>query len=371
MASQTKVFNTRDPDQQKREYAVKRYQANYRRIYGSISGRWFSFGDERLLKKAFRELASTTHGQQILANLGDDFKGISSDTGLAHGANGAYAKDSDNVKIESAFLSEDNQFHATGVLAHELLHANQDRMGFLDNKGLSPRQAVQRDLLCEAETFGWQMSMSATNKFFGKINPSKEEIQQLLSLDKGAIDKKMDEILKNSPVTSSEDKAHHREILTTFYDNLKKSGGNLYYAQRKAVGVAMSKFMNADSNSSSTYGQVKKAYEDQAVRVTGIDMQDLSSKGNNQEVQRHYNYLAQQYGVSRAQLERTPLSSRVKAELASVEENVAVRESFEKDASLIAQKAPGTLSNAARRNITHEDSRSRQPTSHTQSEGRG
>ena len=315
--------NVGDRDPQKREKAQACYRSNYERLYQGVSGAWFSFGDERLMRQSLYDLASSTHGKQLFANLSSSFSGLSSTRDFDNPfARGAFFVDQDAIKLKSSAISEYTKFSTTRVIAHELLHATQKKMGFTNVDGLSPKQSVQRGFLCEAEAYSWDGALYMTQQLFGKLNPSKEEIQKLIDPKSPYGQQKMKEILSNLKEGS---KLEGEEILNTLYKNLQKSGGDLYYAQRKAVGVGMCQFMNPRENS--FYKDLKRQYENQVIGNINMDVESLSSKGNEQEVQRYYDYLAKQYGVSRSQLEKGSLSNDLNNQLAQVEVTVLKRES--------------------------------------------
>lgn len=320
--------NIFDSDKQKREAGIHSYENNFRSIYENISGAWFSFGDEALMKKAFHEFASSAHGQQTIANLSPDVEIESGRMGKSRGVMATFLMSENGVRMNSSVLQERSLPDVVSSLSHELLHAKQERLGFMDMDGLTPRQAMKQGLLLEAETASWDMTLGCTNMLFKTTHPKKEDVRDLLAKSPQELEQFFDEkrALLLQSGCSKQDADSAMGLLRNFYSDLKQSNGSVYAAQKKSVGRTMNFLMNSDEMQNSMKRDWKSTYEEQSLNNMSADTSRFTSKGKpNKNADKYHDYLKKEYGVSADQIDLS-LSRESQDSLERIEKDVASQE---------------------------------------------
>ncbi len=291
---------SRNPEE--REKAQKLYAYNYRRLYQSASGAWFSFGDEKAMQEALKELARTPYGQNVLANLSPKME-LESSNFLSSEHEGYFSLKHNQVSLNTSSLSHKK---APQVLFHELLHAKQHHLGEMETRGYSAGQVMVRSLVSEAEAEGWDQMHEVMYQVFGSLTPAKGTVESFKNVDWLAKVRAL-----NGP---SFDEASYikNDPIYRFHQILRAKNGNLYAAQRAFVGERIIACLDAFSNpkSKDPNQQWKAFYTSRAMghMLDAMKKGHLTPQGNINGFYQHLDRVANDYGLERSDLTRLNLS---------------------------------------------------------------
>ncbi len=308
------VLDVLSKDAQNRETARKAYAYNYRRLQQNISGAWFSFGDESLMKETLAELARTPYGQNVIANLSPRMQ-IESTRSFSSDVEGVFFSDQGKVSLNSKTMDDKMPIQ---TLFHELLHAKQHHLGEMETKGMSAGQVMVRSLVAEAEAEGWDRLFRVMNQSFKTNRPDKEQISKFMRMD-------LLSVAKRKFPNLNEDAFRKTNPVYLFQQELIEADGNLYQAQKSYVGAEILDCMAAfsDPDSRDKNERWKAYYTAQAMDYTTRAMKKghLTQQGNIQTFHQHLDRVAHEYDIPRASLTRLNLSQtemQVYAELIEV-----------------------------------------------------
>ncbi len=319
-----------DKDPQKRDKARKAYADNYKTLYHNLSGAWFSFGDEKMLQEALHEIASTPHGQNIIANLKPNTP-VGTTNFFEGGGSGLYT--GGEVTMPANLGDNVGKNRLTTTLAHELLHAKQAYLGEGRTANLSPRQILVKDLLCEAEAESWDRAHNLTNLAFSSLHPDREQISTFLAKKPEQLRADIESYLKKENIKySAEFLSDVQKHLQTFQSFLQKNNGNLYQAQKEVVRRNIPKLMAGNASE-----KWKELYEKQAINNLKIAQTKwLSIKGDESIYMAHLNRVSQEYNIPISKLDVLVISDSVQQQLAQVENAVDREQQPKVNPALIA-----------------------------------
>lgn len=300
MAREALDVLSKDPEERAKAQQV--YAYNYKRLYQSASGAWFSFGDEKKMQEALKELARTPYGQNVFANISPRM-GLESSNFMPNDQAGFFFPADEKIRLNTNAI--DGKMPVADLF-HELLHAKQYCLGEMQTKGFSAGQVTVRALVAEAEAEGWDRMHKVMNQAFGSFTPPKEAVIQFLGTDLVAKNRQ-----KQGP---SFDEATFKETdpVYRFQQILKSNNGALYRAQRAFVGGEILACMEAFSNpNSEDKNQKWKSYytsQSMSYALQAMKKGHLTLQGNISEFYHHLDRVASEYGVSRGDLTRLNLS---------------------------------------------------------------
>ncbi len=173
---------------------------NYNHLYKNIDGAWFSFGDEKLIRKALFELKNVPIAQKIIAELPENIN-IGSTHFLREDLSGAYDNSSQTVNVLSDAISstpsqKKDKLTVPEILFHELYHAYQDGKGLILSDKPSMDEVLISQRLIEAEAHAWTNVLQETRKISsnGTYSASPEDIKNFMK--KNIIADKEKEMIK-------------------------------------------------------------------------------------------------------------------------------------------------------------------------------
>ena len=296
------VLDVLSKNPEERTKAQHTYAYNFRRLLSSVSGAWFSFGDEQTMKEALKDLAKTPYGQNVFANISPKMH-LESSNFMSEDMAGFFISNENKIKVNTNRI---RQKKPVALLFHELLHAKQSRLGEMQTKGYSAGQVMVRALLAEAEAEGWDRMHEVMYATFGSCTPTKEAVAGFMRVDLIARAK------KSKGVSFDETGFKNDNPIYRFQELLKKNNGALYKSQKDFVGgeilTCMEVFSNPYSNDKNA--SWKAVYTSQAMGYALQSMQrgHLTAKGNLTGFYQHLDRVAGEYGLARSDLTRLNLS---------------------------------------------------------------
>lgn len=322
-----------DKDPQKRDKARKAYADNYKTLYSNLSGAWFSFGDEKMLQEALHEIASTPHGQNIIANL-DPNTPVGTTNFFKGGGSGLYT--GGEVTMPANLGDNVGKNRLTTTLAHELLHAKQKYLGETRTDNLSPRQLLVTGLLSEAEAESWDRAHNLTYLAFSSLHPDREQISTFLAKTPEQLRADVERYARKENIElSTENLAYAQKQLQAFQSFLQKNNGNLYQAQKEVVQRNIPKLM-----AENTKDGWKAFYEKQEINNLKIAQTNwLSIEGDESIYRTHLNRVSQEYNIPISKLDVLVVSDSVQQQLAQVENAVYREQQPKVNPALIAMKS--------------------------------
>ena len=297
-----KALDVLSKNSEERAKAQQVYAYNYRRLNGAVSGAWFSFGDEKMMKEALKDLAKTPYGQNMFANISPKMQ-LESSNFMAEDMAGFFISHENKIRVNTNRIKNQKP---VALLFHELLHAKQSQLGEMQTKGYSAGQVMVRALLAEAEAEGWDRMHEVMHSAFSSYTPTKEAVLSFMQTDLVEKAKKSQGTLFDEAVFKNEDPIYR------FQQLLKKNNGALYKSQKDFVGGEILTCINAFSNpySNDKTASWKAIYTAQAMSYTLQSMQRgyLTVQGNLDGFYQHLDRLSEEYGLSRTDLTRLNLS---------------------------------------------------------------
>lgn len=300
MAKKALDVLSKNPNERARAQQV--YAYNYRRLVASVSGAWFSFGDEKMMKEALKDLAKTPYGQNMFANVSPKMQ-LESSNFMAEDMAGFFITHENKIKVNTSRVQQQKP---VALLFHELLHAKQSYLGEMQTKGYSAGQVMVRALLAEAEAEGWDRMHEVMYSAFASYTPTKEAVLSFMQTDLIAQAKKTQGALFDEAGFKNEDPVYR------FQQLLKKNNGALYKSQKDFVGGEILTCMEVFSNpySGDKNASWKATYTAQAMSYAMHSMQRgyLTAQGNLTGFYEHLDRVAEEYGLTRSDLTRLNLS---------------------------------------------------------------
>lgn len=284
------------------------FHKNFDHLYQNLSGAWFSFGDEKLMRQALYYIASTPHGRHVIAGSPENLK-LSSARFLGD-FKAYYFPAKNEIKMASEEISSDEmkKIGTALFLAHELLHGWQKNNGITtENAGFSCEQAILLDKIQEAETMAWQGVMEVSYFLFdgaGKNIGVGE--RSFLSYDFIKIGRE-EAHKKNNPF---DEKAFRTTNPYYLMQQAYKKTKNRERAEKLVVGQLMRLFMRAQTDYP-LIAEWREMYDKQAVSNMEIDAKNcqLTHDGNNKRLAQILNYYASQYHINVSDINKANLAS--------------------------------------------------------------
>ena len=292
-----------------------KFLKNYNRLYHEVDGAWFSFGDEKQLRKSLLELKQVSKAREIISQLPERVN-IGSTYFLMGDLAGGYVSDDASVNVDSSSISQEKEKRAKGqlitaeVLFHELFHANQDECGLIVLNNASMEEIVVSQRLIEAEAHAWtnvlhEMRKASANDTY---QLSQEDINRFMKKD--LITAEQEKLKKegNGDMSSRYREYFKKESATyCFQQSLIACRGDLEKACHHMAAQRMRYFLsNQDADWTNSYHQ-------QAVRMIKKVAKEglLSQNGNQQAYDNMLAYYAKTYGLSSKEMQQVPLTTNL------------------------------------------------------------
>ena len=260
-------LNLQDKDPEKRKAAVEAYQQNYSKVYQKLTPNW---------QKIFKEMASTSMGQEIIANLPQNFSVSIVDPDELEGAGAAYYHG-----VNRFLLSEVTALGLTGAygrndayeaLFHEMRHAMQDSVGISRLSGpVSAYDSAMNSFLIEADAHAVAKSEKIIRDVFSSPHLSKKEINALMKKDLYAkyIKEQQDRYNKGKPLSKQQKEMviNVVKFLPEYrvQQALKKANGDLSKARLYLRSEVFKSYWN---------GGFSNVYEQQALDLALVAVED-------------------------------------------------------------------------------------------------
>ncbi len=285
-----------------RAAAQQAYAYNYRRLSRSVSGAWFSFGDERMMQMALQDLAKTPYGQNVFANISPKMQ-LESSNFLSDDMSAFFIQGDGKIKINTDKI---NNKKPVSLLFHELLHAKQSYLGEMQTKGYSAGQVTVKALVSEAEAEGWDRMHEVMQEAFSTHIPTKEDVLAFMQVDL------VSKARQKAGASFDVEKFKEEDPVYLFQQMLKKNNGALYKSQKEYVGREILACMEAFSNpQSDDRNQTWKAFytaQGMNYALQAMKRGHLTAQGNINGFYQHLDRVANEYGLQRADLTRLNLS---------------------------------------------------------------
>lgn len=292
-----------------------KFLENYNRLYHEVDGAWFSFGDEKQLRKSLSELKILPMAQNIISHLPDHIR-IGSTYFLRDDLSGGYVPENGSVNVASQQIAAEqqkrnsNQPVTAEVLFHELYHADQDRQGLVLLANASIDEIIISQRLIEAEAHAWTNVLQEIRKASsnGTYHLSQNDIKHFIKKDLiGAKQEKMaKEGLGEMPDWYLEN-FKEKDPTYCFQQSLIACHGNLEKACHRLACRRMRFFLdNQEPDWTITYNKqavlmIKK------VAKKGL----LSQTGEKNAYNKMVNYYTQKYGLSLKEIQKVPATKEL------------------------------------------------------------
>lgn len=292
-----------------------KFLKNYNRLYHEVDGAWFSFGDEKQLRKSLTELKSVPMVQKIIAELPEHIS-IGSTYFLRDDLSGGYSSENGRVDVASQHISKEEQQRKKGkiitaeVLFHELFHANQDGRGLILLNNVSMEDIIVSQRLIEAEAHAWTNVLHEIRKASGNnsYHLSQEDIKRFMKKD--LIAEEQENLIKSDlGKMSSRYRENFKQENATycFQRSLIAYHGDLEKACHYMAAQRMRYFLTNQDQ------EWTESYHKQAILMieTVAKKGGLSQNGNQQAYDNMLAYYAKTYGLSSKEMQQVPLTTNL------------------------------------------------------------
>ena len=257
-----------------------RFLKKYHQLYCEADGAWFSFGDEKQLRKSLTELKSVPMVQKIVAELPEHIS-IGSTYFLRDDLSGGYSSDNGRVNVASQHISKEEQQRKKGkiitaeVLFHELFHANQNGRGLIVLNNASMEEII--------------VSQQDINRFMKK-DLIAEEQEKLIKSDLGIMSSRYRENFKQENATYC------------FQRSLISCHGDLDKACHHMATQRLRYFLTNQDQ------EWTESYHKQAILMIEEVAKKgcLSQNGNKKAYDNMLAYYAKTYGLSPKEMQKIP-----------------------------------------------------------------
>ncbi|MBR5129655.1 MAG: hypothetical protein IKV03_00310 [Alphaproteobacteria bacterium] len=292
------------------------FQKNYRHLYKTVSGAWFSFGDEKKIRQALHDIASFSMGHEVIAGLPEDMS-LSSKNFMPSNVYGALHIGDNSIILNTSYVDDTFIDKSIGIASslpmtmfHELLHARQRKDGItLMDQQPSIDELLHAQKLIEAEAAAWTRVLAITDNFSstGSFYLTPYEIKDLMQRDliseernrwkkngeEHKFDKRREEIFKKiNPAY-------------TLQEALISCHGNYHLAQKKLVREEIKKLMSQN-------GHWAQFYNKQILGVASFLCSEgkVSKQGNPVAYQKMLDYYQKNYGLNPNEINNNNLKDR-------------------------------------------------------------
>lgn len=287
-----------------------RFLKKYHQLYCEADGAWFSFGDEKQLRKSLTELKSVPMVQKIIAELPEHIS-IGSTYFLRDDLSGGYSSDNGRVNVASQHISKEEQQRKKGkiitaeVLFHELFHANQNGRGLIVLDNASMEEIIVSQRLIEAEAHAWtnvlhEMRKASANDTY---QLSQEDINRFMKKD--LIAEEQEKLIKSDlGIMSSRYRENFKQENATycFQRSLISCHGDLDKACHHMATQRLRYFLTNQDQ------EWTESYHKQAILMIEEVAKKgcLSQNGNKKAYDNMLAYYAKTYGLSPKEMQKIP-----------------------------------------------------------------
>lgn len=287
------------------KYREADFRKNYRYLYDNLSGAWFSFGDEKLIRDALYKISKTPEGREIIALLPDKTK-VASSNFVAAEKDALYQKVDGSITLNTDAISSSNEEQVVRILSHELRHAVQDRLGLWVKSGLSVEQSIINNKLLEAETHAWDLvrglSASCLDEDFADRKNLKEFMERNLVAEER-------ELCKD--IGSRFDEADFKKTNEHYlFQQALRQTKDVYKAQTKMAGYYIKCLMGDEEKQIDP--NWRDAYDRQALNHVVIQLEEnkLTKTGDPKAFNRVLSYFQNRYGLKRSDIDKCNLGEQ-------------------------------------------------------------